>query len=147
MKAVMNKAVSAQAITKYSKLMEAVGDNMTTDLSFSNIQSLLAYATAENGLQVESLTLQGSDGKVDGKYIYQLDQTALEETKAILQEHLGISDELSDTNSTDTDSTTDTTGTTDTSSENTTDSSTGTTDSTGTTTTDSTYSESTGTTN
>jgi len=147
MKAVMNKAVSAQAITKYSKLMEAVGDNMTTDLSFSNIQSLLAYATAENGLQVESLTLQGSDGNVDGKYIYQLDQTALEETKAILQEHLGISDELSDTNSTDTDTTTDTTGTTDTSSESTTDSSTGTTDSTGTTTTDSTYSESTGTTN
>jgi len=138
MKAIMDKAVSAQAITKYSKLMEAVGDNMTTDLSFSNIQSLLAYATAENGLQVESLTLTGSDGNVDGSYVYQLDPTALEETKAILQEHLGIKDAI---NSSDT--TTDTTDTSDTSSGSTTDSSTGTTDSTGTSTTDSTYSEST----
>ncbi|MCE4049438.1 MULTISPECIES: LCP family protein [Bacillaceae] len=135
MKAIMDKAVSAQAITKYSKLMEAVGDNMTTDLSFSNIQSLLAYATAENGLQVESLTLTGSDGNVDGAYVYQLDPTALEETKAILQEHLGIKDDI---NSSD-DTTTDTTGSSDTS----TDSTTGTTDSTGTSTTDSTYNEST----
>jgi len=131
MKAIMDKAVSAQAITKYSKLMEAVGDNMTTDLSFSNIQSLLAYATAENGLQVESLTLTGSDGNVDGAYVYQLDPTALEETKAIL----GIKDDI---NSSD-DTTTDTTGSSDTS----TDSTTGTTDSTGTSTTDSTYNEST----
>ncbi len=135
MKAIIDKAVSAQAITKYSKLMEAVGDNMTTDLSFSNIQSLLAYATAENGLQVESLTLTGSDGNVDGAYVYQLDPTALEETKAILQEHLGIKDDI---NSSD-DTTTDTTGSSDTS----TDSTTGTTDSTGTSTTDSTYNEST----
>ncbi|MDL0437621.1 LCP family protein [Niallia sp. SS-2023] len=135
MKAIMDKAVSAQAITKYSKLMEAVGDNMTTDLSFSNIQSLLAYATAENGLQVESLTLTGSDGNVDGAYVYQLDPTALEETKAILQEHLGIKDDI---NSSD-DTTTDTTGSSDTS----TDSTTGTTDSTGTSTTDSTNNEST----
>ncbi|MFT8323028.1 MAG: LCP family protein [Bacillus sp. (in: firmicutes)] len=112
LKAVMNKAVSAKAITKYSSLMEAVGDNMTTDLSFSDIQSFLAYATAENGLQIDSLTLTGNDGTdANGKYIYQLDETALEETKAILQNHLGVGNNnlATDNNETTTDTTSDAT--------------------------------------
>lgn len=90
--------------------MEAIGSNMTTDLSFSDMQSLIAYATADNGLQVETLTLAGTDGRVDNKYIYQLDETALAETKSILQQHLGITKSLqSDSNSTtDTDTTVDT---------------------------------------
>lgn len=116
MQAIMKKAVSIEGITKYSKVMEAVGSNMTTDLSFSDMQSLIAYATADNGLQVETLTLTGYDGRVNGKYIYQLDETALAETKSILQQHLGISsslDSASDSNDTietemDTDITTDT---------------------------------------
>lgn len=117
LKAIMDKAVSAQAVTKYTELMEAVGNNMTTDLSFSDIQSLIAYATAENGLQVETLTLAGSDGETsNGAYIYQLDEVALEETKAILQEHLGILDstmatEEEDSVLTDTSSSSDTTST------------------------------------
>ncbi len=104
MEAIMKKAVSIEGITKYSKVMEAVGSNMTTDLSFSDMQSLIAYATADNGLQVETLTLAGADGRVDGKYIYQLDELALAETKSILQQHLGVS---SSTNS-ETDSSTET---------------------------------------
>jgi len=122
MEAIMDKAVSVSGVTKYSQVMEAVGNNMTTDLSFSNMQSLLAYATADNGLQVESLTLTGYDGKVDGKYIYQLDETALEETKNILKEHLELSDSKStDSNSTEgTESTIDSTSG-DTSTESTTD--------------------------
>ncbi|MGP7818552.1 LCP family protein [Niallia sp. 01092] len=109
LKAIMNKAVSAKGITKYSSLMEAVGDNMTTDLSFSDIQSFLAYATAENGLQIDSLTLTGSDGNINGKYIYQLDETALEETKTILQNHLGITKNnlATENNDTSTDTTSD----------------------------------------
>lgn len=104
MEAIMKKAVSVEGITKYSKVMEAVGSNMTTDLSFSDMQSLIAYATADNGLQVETLTLAGYDGRVDGKYIYQLDETALAETKSILQQHLGVSSGISS----ETDSTTET---------------------------------------
>lgn len=102
MEAIMKKAVSVEGITKYSKVMEAVGSNMTTDLSFSDMQSLIAYATADNGLQVETLTLAGADGRVDGKYIYQLDELALAETKSILQQHLGVSSSTnSETDETD----------------------------------------------
>jgi len=107
LKAIMDKAVSAKAITKYTSLMEAVGDNMTTDLSFSDIQSFLTYATAENGLQVDSLTLTGSDAYLNGKYIYQLDQTALAETQSILKEHLDLADS-DDAAATDSDSSTST---------------------------------------
>ncbi|CAI9385739.1 MULTISPECIES: LCP family protein [Bacillaceae] len=113
MQAIMKKAISVEGITKYSKVMEAVGSNMTTDLSFSDMQSLIAYATADNGLQVETLTLTGYDGRVDGKYIYELDEAALAETKSILQQHLGVSSSLfSDSDSstetpTETDTTTD----------------------------------------
>ncbi|WP_445487907.1 LCP family protein [Niallia sp. 03133] len=110
LKAIMNKAVSAKAITKYSSLMEAVGANITTDLSFNEIQSFLAYATAENGLQVDSLTLTGNDGKDEsGKYIYKLDETALEQTKAILQNHLGVGNNNLATDTNETTSDTDTT--------------------------------------
>lgn len=114
MEAIMKKAVSVEGITKYSKVMEAVGSNMTTDLSFSDMQSLIAYATADNGLQVETLTLAGVDGRVDGKYIYQLDEIALAETKSILQQHLGVSSSInSETDSsTETDIETDMTDTT-----------------------------------
>lgn len=87
-KSIINKASSAKSITKYGNVIEAVGENMETDLSFSEMKSFIEYATAGNQLNVESLTLAGSNSRISGIYYYQLDQTALEQVKSTLKSQL-----------------------------------------------------------
>jgi LCP family protein required for cell wall assembly len=91
LKAIMKKAASAKSITKYSDVMEAVGDNMQTDLSFSEMKALVDYATAGSSLDVETMSLQGTDSMIDGVYYYQLDEEALQQTVLDLKTHLKVS--------------------------------------------------------
>ncbi|WP_423408259.1 LCP family protein [Heyndrickxia sp. MSNUG] len=91
LKAIMTKAASAKSITKYSDVMEAVGDNMQTDLSFSEMKALVDYATAGSKLNVETMSLEGSDAMIDGVYYYQLDEEALQQTILNLKTHLKVS--------------------------------------------------------
>ena len=88
-KAIVNKASSASSITKYDDVIEAIGDNMKTNLTFSEIKSFLSYLS--NGIpHIDSLTLKGYDDMSTGIYYYKLDQESLNETKHILQSHLGL---------------------------------------------------------
>ena len=88
LKAIVNKATSVKSLTKYSDVIQAIGDNMTTDLSFNEMKSFIDYATAGSKLSIDSLTLDGIDNYINGIYYYQLDDTALEETKLTLKNHL-----------------------------------------------------------
>jgi polyisoprenyl-teichoic acid--peptidoglycan teichoic acid transferase len=105
-KAIISKAASAGSVTKYSSVIEAVGDNMTTDLSFDEMKSFIEYATAGKNLNTETLTLAGTDLTLGGAYYYQLDELALDEAKRKLQMHLNLASEnesstgYSDTNDT-----------------------------------------------
>jgi polyisoprenyl-teichoic acid--peptidoglycan teichoic acid transferase len=89
-KAIIKKAVSVKSIRNYTDVMEAVGKNMTTDLRFDQMKSFIEYATAGTNINTETLTLKGIDSKIDGVYYYQLDETAVAETKAILKNHLDL---------------------------------------------------------
>lgn len=93
LKSIMKKAASAKSITKYSDVMEAVGDNMQTDLSFSEMKALIDYATAGSSLDVETMSLLGADATIDGVYYYQLDEEALQQTILDLKTHLMVSGE------------------------------------------------------
>lgn len=101
-KAIIEKAASFSSITKYSDVITALGDNITTNLSFGEMISLHDYATSGQNLQVDSLVLQGADLWTSRGYYYQLDQSNLEEIKTILREHLDINElgERNDTSST-----------------------------------------------
>ncbi|WP_431029163.1 LCP family protein [Lysinibacillus sp. LZ02] len=88
-KAIITKASSASAITKYDDVIEAVGDNMKTDMTFKEMKSFISYLT-DGVPRVDSLTLAGYDDWSTGVYYYALDQESLEETKHILQSHLGL---------------------------------------------------------
>ncbi|NEX77477.1 LytR family transcriptional regulator [Bacillus thermocopriae] len=92
LKAILKKAVSVQSITKHGKLIEAVGDNMTTNMSFSEMKSLIDYGLAGKGLSVDTVNLAGSDEYINGIYYYKLDEESLEQTKSILQSHLNDSE-------------------------------------------------------
>ncbi|MFB6468925.1 LCP family protein [Cytobacillus sp. Hz8] len=104
LEAIMNKALSAKSFTKYSDLMKAVGKNMETDLTFDQMKSFFNYAAAGPNLDIQSLTLKGSDlylsNGVNNIYYYQLDEANLSEIKATLKTQLGLADS-SDSSQTD----------------------------------------------
>lgn len=87
-KAILAKGSSIKSITNYTDVMEAVGKNMSTDLTFGQMKSFISYIQAGSGINVESMSLKGSDSYIDRVYYYQLDEDALEETKTKLKEHL-----------------------------------------------------------
>ena len=70
--------------------MEAVGDNMTTNLQFSQLKGFVNYMTSDNGMNIESVKLNGSDSYINGTYYYQLDETSVEEVAYVLQSHLNL---------------------------------------------------------
>ncbi|MDR6998817.1 LCP family protein [Neobacillus niacini] len=88
MKAILSQATSVKNVTNYSKVIEAVGKNMTTDLTFDQMLSFIKYLQAGSGLNTQSLTIKGSDDTINGIYYYKLDQVSLDETKLILKNHL-----------------------------------------------------------
>ncbi len=90
LKAILKKATTAGAVTKYTDVMEAVGDNMTTNLQFSQLKGFVNYMTSDNGMNLESVKLNGSDSYINGTYYYQLDETSVEEVAYVLQSHLNL---------------------------------------------------------
>lgn len=93
-KAIMDKSASAKGLTKYADVIEAVGDNMTTDLSFSEMKSFIDYAVEGTGLNVETLSLAGSDAYIDSIYYYQLDEEDLDNVKETLSNHLELTETM-----------------------------------------------------
>ena len=86
--AIASKAMSAQSLTKYSDVLEAIGDNMKTDLTFKQMKMYLSYFLTHSDLSIESVQLQGGDSTIDGVYYYELDENELEATKNSLQANL-----------------------------------------------------------
>ncbi|KGR76516.1 LCP family protein [Ureibacillus sinduriensis] len=88
-KAIAQKASSVTSISKYDDILEAIGDNMKTDMTFDEMKSFFSYFT--QGIpQIDALTLNGYDDTSTGTYYYQLDEESLEETQHILQSHLEL---------------------------------------------------------
>lgn len=89
LKAIINKAISVKGVTKYADVIEAVGNNLATDLSFNEMKSFIDYAVAGTNLQIETLNLTGKDTYIKGVYYFELDEDDLNQTKQILKSHLG----------------------------------------------------------
>lgn len=105
MKAIMTKAASPSSISNYSDVIEAVGKNMTTDLTFDQMKSFISYLKAGNDLKVDSISIKGADDYINGVYYYKLDEQSLAETQQTLKEQLGLT---TDSTETGTDTTTST---------------------------------------
>ena len=81
--AIIKKAASASSLTKYDDVIEAIGDNMKTDMTFKEMKSFISYLS--NGVpRIDSLTLQGYDDMSTGVYYYKLNEESLEETQHII---------------------------------------------------------------
>lgn len=86
-KAIVDKAISVNSILKYDDILRAVGNNMSTNMLFSEMKSFISYGTSGN-LNINTLNLEGTDYTPGSTYYWQIDELALEETKRTLQKHL-----------------------------------------------------------
>lgn len=98
--AIINKATSVQSIFKYDDMIEVLGDNMSTNMSFSDMKSFSSIVTSGKKLSVDKIQLEGYDYQPGSVYYWQLDEESLAETKQELKEHLDLqtSEETSVTN-------------------------------------------------
>lgn len=88
--AVADKATSIGSVFKFDDLIAAVGNNMNTNMSFKEMMTFITFGTG--GLDIENFTLEGNDYQPGSTYYWLLDEVALEEARAMLQDHLEISD-------------------------------------------------------
>ncbi|MFE3576840.1 LCP family protein [Lysinibacillus sp. NPDC059133] len=101
--AIINKVASVGSISKYDDVIQALGDNMKTDMTFDQMKSFLSYLT-KGVPRIDTLNLEGTDDMSTGIYYYQLDQKSVNETKEILKNHLGLDENSSSLTNNDTDS-------------------------------------------
>lgn len=85
--AIMNKVSSVGSITKYDDVIRALGDNMKTNMTFSEMKSFLSYLS-QGMPRIDSLTLDGSDDMSTGIYYYKLNQQSVDEISETLKNHL-----------------------------------------------------------
>ena len=101
LQSIMKEAVSIKSVTKYGDVIDAVGDNMKTDMTFDEMKSFLEYV--KGGMpKVDTLSISGYNDMSTGIYYWKLDEPNLTEVKRILQSHLGLipdSSSLTDSNS------------------------------------------------
>lgn len=85
--AVIDKSLSLSGATQYRSILDAMEDNMKTDLSFGDMRSIaLDYRGAFSN--IDQLQLQGEGFNQDGVSYQQVDENELKEVQENLQEQL-----------------------------------------------------------
>ncbi|KMY51864.1 LCP family protein [Peribacillus loiseleuriae] len=90
LQAIIKKAATVKAVTKYPDIIEAVGDNMKTNLTFSEMKAFIEYATSGDSLTIENLQLEGMDGRENGAYVFKLDEDKLKQLQEVLKQQLEL---------------------------------------------------------
>lgn len=95
LKAIIKKAISIGSISKYSNVIDAIGNNMETDVTTDHAMAFADYLKKGSSLDIQSLTLEGEDlwiknSKGQNIYYYGLDKENLEEVKSTLKSHLEL---------------------------------------------------------
>jgi polyisoprenyl-teichoic acid--peptidoglycan teichoic acid transferase len=88
--AVVKEATSVSSITKYSSLIDDIGNNVKTNFTTDEMNYFISYAAKGNELNIESLNLAGEDSMIDGVYYYQLDEASILNVQNELKQHLEI---------------------------------------------------------
>lgn len=90
-KSMMDRTVSMRSVLKYNDIIDAVGNNIKTNMKFDEMKKLISYGTS-NDLQVDSLTMEGQDYQPGNKYFYQLDEDSIKEVQKKLKKQLDLDD-------------------------------------------------------
>ncbi|WP_445002726.1 LCP family glycopolymer transferase [Exiguobacterium alkaliphilum] len=88
LEAIINEATTINSFTKLNRIMNAVGNNIRTNMSLSEASQLQPYTKSLRSFNQE--TLKGGDLTIGGVYYYELDEADLLEKQALLQTELGL---------------------------------------------------------
>ena len=94
--AIVDKVTSISSILKYDDVIDAVGQNMSTNMTFTEMKSFFSYATHGSKVDLEKLSLEGYDYQPGAIYYWQLDQESLANTINDLKTHLELVDAIED---------------------------------------------------
>ncbi|MDF0726058.1 LCP family protein [Cytobacillus sp. S13-E01] len=89
LKAIVKKGTTVGSIGKYGDVIDALGDNMKTNLSFDEMKSFLGYVSGTS-LNIQSMDLKGEDDYMNRVYYYKIDEASLEEIKQTFKNHLSL---------------------------------------------------------
>ncbi|MFC7321872.1 LCP family protein [Halobacillus campisalis] len=90
-KAITDKTASLGSISNYGKIIDSIGNNMKTNLSFDDMTSYKDYVISGNGLDFDDMQLKGEGGYHDnGIWYYQINETSLENIQESLRSHLDL---------------------------------------------------------
>ncbi|SHF75493.1 LCP family protein [Ornithinibacillus halophilus] len=89
-KAIAGKATSMGSVFKLGNVIEAIGDNMKTNLSFDDMKSFLSYGLAED-ISLETIQLEGKGGYIQGGWYYIIDEESQLQVQKELRTHLNLS--------------------------------------------------------
>src|SRR5699024_5941911 len=89
-KQIAKKTISVSSVLKFDDLIEAVSDNLTTNLTFDNMKSFLAYGI-DKDVSITPVNLEGEGGKkADGYWYYNVDPESRRSIEKELREQLGL---------------------------------------------------------
>ncbi|TFJ90259.1 LCP family protein [Lentibacillus salicampi] len=94
LRTIVNKATAASSILKLGETVDAIGNNMTTSLSFGDMKDFLAYGLDEN-ISIETVNLDGSGGYMDdGLWYFQVDEESKHDIQTDLRNHLDLKENI-----------------------------------------------------
>lgn len=89
LESIIHRAASLSSISKYGSVIDALGDNITTNFKFGELVALHDYATSGQRLKVDTYHLEGSDLWTP-TYYYQLDEYNVAEISEVFRNHLQL---------------------------------------------------------
>ncbi|QQK81589.1 LCP family protein [Salicibibacter cibi] len=89
--ALIDEATSLSSIANYNEVFERLQKNMNMNMSFNEILGLHTYASSVN--EIEYHQLDGENFRENGVDYYQVDDTDLANTQAMLKQHLDLEEE------------------------------------------------------
>lgn len=93
MKSIFDKASSLQSVTKYSPLIDSIGSNMKTNMTFDEMIALKDYILNRKNISFDTMQLEGKHAYIDDIYYYKLVDTSISQIKNNLQAHMELNED------------------------------------------------------
>lgn len=87
-KAIVDRSLSVNSILKYDDVIDALGENIKTNMKYTEMKSFFGYLTHGKNLDIETLNVGGYDDRINNTYYWQLDEESVAEVVDTMQQHL-----------------------------------------------------------
>lgn len=90
LKAIIKKGTSSSSLLKLGDVIESIGNNMKTNLTFEEMKSITTYGLTHDPT-ITTLNINGTGGYLnDGLWYYQVDEDSRKKLEIELRSHLGL---------------------------------------------------------